>query len=75
MSRARLGEELFDVELFSLTGVERADAFVEFGAKAMKLLDMREQLLPDFLLIGIGKPRRFGNGAFERFDHVATLTR
>jgi hypothetical protein len=68
-----LADEILDAGLFSLSGVERANAFVDLCAQRAQLLDMREHRPPDLLLILSGEAFDFGYCFFQRFDHDASM--
>jgi len=68
-----LPDEIVDAGLSSLSGIERADALVDFSAQGAQLLDMREQCPPDLFLILGGQAFHFGNGLFKCFHHKANI--
>jgi len=70
---ARLCEERIHVQRLAVSGIERGEPLVEFGAKPMELFDMRQQSLPDLFLIGIGQGRYLGDRAFQRFGHGVSI--
>ena len=62
-------QKIFDVERLALTGVQRTNALVDLGSQSAQLLDMRQQLLTNLLLIGFRQIRDFSDGLFERSYH------
>jgi hypothetical protein len=66
-------EKISDAGLFALSGIERGNALVDFGAQGTQLLDMREQRTADLFLILGGQALQLGNGLFKRFDHDGTI--
>jgi hypothetical protein len=73
MTRVLLRKELLDVERRAFARVEWGDAFVELGAETPQLLDMRQQLPANLLLIGFGELFDHGEGAFEDFCYVGNI--
>jgi len=59
-------EKISDAGLFALSGIERDDALVDFGAQGTHLLDMGEQRTADLFLILGGQALQFGNGLIKR---------
>ena len=54
MSRVLPTEEVFHIQGPALAGIQRTDAFVQFGAEGVQSFDMRQQFAADLLLIGFG---------------------
>ena len=61
--------ESADAGVSSLSGIEGADALVDFGAQGAQLPDVREQSPSDLFLILCGQVLHFGNGLFKCFNH------
>jgi len=68
-----LADEIVDAGLPSLSGIERADALVDFRAQRTQLLDVREQCPSDLFLVLGRQALNFGNGLFKCFDHEANI--
>jgi hypothetical protein len=64
-----LPNEILDVQFSALSGIERADALVDFNPELAQLFNVREQLAANLFLIGIGQVCYFGDGLFENLDH------
>ena len=62
MPLARPANDVLGIERLAAAGIEGANAGIEVGAQRAQLLDMREQLLPDLLLRGLGEIGHFGQG-------------
>ncbi len=60
MPFVQLPEKIFDVERLALARVERSDALVDLRAELAELLDVRQQLPADLLLICFRQVRHFG---------------
>jgi hypothetical protein len=56
-----LPEKFFDIERCARATVERTCAPVDLGAEPSELLDVRQQSLPDLLLIGVRQAGQFGD--------------
>jgi hypothetical protein len=69
MPRVLLRDKSLDIERRAFSRVERGDAFIELGAQTPQLLDMRQQLPADLLLIGFRELFDLCEGAFEDFCH------
>lgn len=69
MPRILFAKKIFHVQGVALACIERTDAPVYFSTKCVELLDTREQLPANLLLIGIRQSGNFRNGLFERSDH------
>jgi hypothetical protein len=68
-----LPDEFLDAEWLAVAGIKRGHAFVvELRAQPSQLLDMRQKLPTDQLLIGIRKGRRLSNRSFECSYHAAS---
>jgi len=74
MPLASFDEQLFYIELFAFAAVQRLDAIIKLGTEFAKLLDVRQQLLPNLLLVGVRQGSQFSDGTFECLDHGDSIT-
>src|ERR1041385_3075466 len=70
---ARFADDVFDVQLFALAGIELLDTDLDLGAKLGQRLDVLEQLAPELLLRRFGKRGRLGHCQFECLDHAGSI--
>jgi hypothetical protein len=61
---------LLEIEWLALACVEGVQAGIDIGAQLAQLLDMREELAPNFFLIGVRQASHLGDGVLQGFDHA-----
>jgi hypothetical protein len=68
-----LPDEFLDAERPAFAGIERAGALVELLAQPSQLLEVREKLAADLLLIVIRKGSHFCDGSLECPYHAGII--
>jgi hypothetical protein len=71
MSRVRVPNELFDVDLPAFPRIEGANTLVDFRTKSSQFLHVRQQISADRFLVGFRKVRHLFHGVLELLRHCA----